>query len=583
MRSEVSVRAIREGEDAPAAAWFDPATATVVFDTSIGLHNSKAIAGLIAHEGSHSRYSNWLSPAVLSLVSPAELAVLHVLEESRIERFAVNDERMTRAWLRACFNVLLADGFSDPAAFAGVGSAINNWALVWGRVHGGIIFHTEAEPVDNLMRERFGNWAMDQFDDLLAEYNTLYFGTMGSAELDPDAARIARDWVTLVRDLQDTEDNDVDAEEDLVQSAESLTGDQQAMTQHGGDDDDANSEPSSGDADGGEDADGGDEDTDGSTDTGKDGETKGGHSHGTESRRVFDEVASDVSENANRSEPVERTKRRSKHVRRAWKRGTMGDATRKIAPGPELRRLVTKVAKRLEEDSAPATTRARTTSELPPGRMRSRAAMQVAADRVGGRMSTARPWAATRRTRQERPPVIIGVATDISGSMGWAETQVAEFTYVMSNAGQRIGARFAAVTFGDEAIGTVEPGEVLDKVPHRSAMGGTEVIDYAMAALDAKLRFTDRDVQGRKLLIIVSDWWLVKSGEYERMNLWAEALPDDVEVVVVGVDGSAGDNAPEGWAKGGQTTSTAQLIDLTLDLLAGMARKTKSIHRRAAS
>ena len=55
-------------------------------------------------------------------------------------------------------------------------------------------------------------------------------------------------------------------------------------------------------------------------------------------------------------------------------------------------------------------------------------------------MSTAKPWKGTKRKHSVAKPLVIGIATDTSGSMKWAENGVAEFAYVYANAGHRIGA-----------------------------------------------------------------------------------------------------------------------------------------------
>ena len=43
--------------------------------------------------------------------------------------------------------------------------------------------------------------------------------------------------------------------------------------------------------------------------------------------------------------------------------------------------------------------------------------------------------------------LVVGVATDTSGSMRWAEEAVARMAYVYTNAGHRIGARTPPTTF----------------------------------------------------------------------------------------------------------------------------------------
>jgi hypothetical protein len=138
-------------------------------------------------------------------------------------------------------------------------------------------------------------------------------------------------------------------------------------------------------------------------------------------------------------------------------------------------------------------------------------------------MMTAKPWKATVRRHTSAKPLVVGVATDTSGSMRWAESGVAEFAYVYANAGHRIGARTAAVTFGDHVHRIARPGEVLNEVLTKTASDGTEEFDQAMAALDGVLHLTTPGTASR-ILIVVSDAQFVKSDEAERAYRWVQAM-----------------------------------------------------------
>jgi len=175
-------------------------------------------------------------------------------------------------------------------------------------------------------------------------------------------------------------------------------------------------------------------------------------------------------------------------------------------------------------------------SVLPPGRLRGREAVRQAAERNMGLMSTATPWRTTKRDRTRTKPVVVGVLTDTSGSMSWAQKFVADFAWMMSVAGARVGARSAAVTFGDSAEAVTAPGKVPQMVRERRANGGTEKFDDAAAAIEGVLRLGVPS-NAAKILFIVSDGELVIRGERERAALWVEKWTQAGTLVVwIGAD-----------------------------------------------
>jgi Mg-chelatase subunit ChlD len=135
---------------------------------------------------------------------------------------------------------------------------------------------------------------------------------------------------------------------------------------------------------------------------------------------------------------------------------------------------------------------------------------------------TAKPWEGKKRRHVYNPPITIGLMTDVSGSMGWAEQTVAATSYVFSKAMTRVSGRFAAVTFGDKAEAMVWPNEILNEVRVRPANGGSEDFDHGVAALDGMLKLTTG--KGVRLLVVVSDGQFVRTNEPERANVWYDRL-----------------------------------------------------------
>lgn len=131
-------------------------------------------------------------------------------------------------------------------------------------------------------------------------------------------------------------------------------------------------------------------------------------------------------------------------------------------------------------------------------------------------MTTATPWERTKRLRTTSRPVVVGIMTDTSGSMGWAENFVADFAWTVATAGIRVGARTAAVTFGSRTEMVTRPGATPQQIRVRTANGSQEMFDEAAAALEGVLHFTTGAANAAKVLFIVSDGELVREGEPSR-------------------------------------------------------------------
>jgi cell division GTPase FtsZ len=93
----------------------------------------------------------------------------------------------------------------------------------------------------------------------------------------------------------------------------------------------------------------------------------------------------------------------------------------------------------------------------------------------------------------------------------------------VSHAGHRIGARFAAVTFGNHAEAVVKPMELPSEVTVRAADGGSEAFDEAVAAIDGVLHLTSNRA-GAKVLIVVTDGELVRPNEMAKAQKWLDKL-----------------------------------------------------------
>ncbi|GGL34416.1 hypothetical protein GCM10010095_19620 [Streptomyces anthocyanicus] len=151
-------------------------------------------------------------------------------------------------------------------------------------------------------------------------------------------------------------------------------------------------------------------------------------------------------------------------------------------------------------------TEERTTSPTPPGRLNMGRALARDAQRAAGSVPTAEPFTHTRRRNSPTPPLRVGIAVDVSGSMRAACAPVASAAWIV--------ARAAALTDPDSRTATIAYDRhltALTRPTHRApervttfdATGGHHNLGDAIDALDHGLALR-RSGAGR-LLVIVTD------------------------------------------------------------------------------
>ena len=133
-----------------------------------------------------------------------------------------------------------------------------------------------------------------------------------------------------------------------------------------------------------------------------------------------------------------------------------------------------------------------------------REALAASAQRAAGALPTAEPFTRTLRRRVPAPPLRVGIACDVSGSMSAFAGPVASAAWIPSRAASLItGTRTATVTYGETVRPVTRPGHApagvtsspLPTAP-RSSAGAIDALDDAL----------DLSRPGAaRLLVIVSD------------------------------------------------------------------------------
>jgi hypothetical protein len=462
------------GHGAPAC--FMPAHATIEID---GLHlagvDPASVApdrigdrarystawGLLTHECAHAAHSVWNPPEG---APPRAVDAAMLLEESRIEAAQIRRRPDDRHWLRASATSLILTEIrtGDPDMTAP--DAARTAALLLARTDAGILNPDETAPV------------AEQVDTVLGA----------------DTLAVLRD---LWRTAHTVADDDAETMIDLGRRwCEAL----------GTDPDLAPSEATSGDSDGS-------------------GDSGGSGTPSPLSKAIVETVGKVLSAVADESAPTDPATLASEgeDTERAAdegaKRAAKGVFARTAHTSGRTRigrtRRPTSAERQAARTLARAVTTAgirdrvttKTTSPTPPGRLRMRGALAADAQRAAGALPTAEPFTRTTRRVAPAPPLRIGIACDVSGSMTAVTGPVASAAWILAHAAHhaQVPATTATVIFGNYVRPITQPGIAPTDVTEFVASDNAENIPRAIDALDGALDLARPGAA--RLLVIVSD------------------------------------------------------------------------------
>ncbi|KOV62874.1 VWA domain-containing protein [Streptomyces sp. MMG1121] len=146
-----------------------------------------------------------------------------------------------------------------------------------------------------------------------------------------------------------------------------------------------------------------------------------------------------------------------------------------------------------------------TSSAVPPGRLNMRGALARDAQKAAGAIPSAQPWVRTQRRQGPTPPLRVGIAVDVSGSMNAAASPIASAAWIVAKAAALTDpdSRTATIAYRRALTAITAPGRAPARVTEFDADGGghslAEAADALTAALDLATPGTGR------LLVIASD------------------------------------------------------------------------------
>lgn len=484
------------GAGGPAPACFIPASAEVEVNVDVafgygvepedvrlntrsGRYEFPKAVGAIFHEASHARHTAWDMKAAFDALEKDEYEALMLLEEGRIEKRGMDRFPKMRPFLRACaMEIVISDAAEGFAAMSNTQAAAQLVGLVWARVDAGILHLADVADVTDLVDDYLGLDVVTRLREIASEFQAY----SNDRNVEP-AYDLAREWAAIVRDVAD-EKGDSPAE---------------------------SGEPGMGGAGEGEKGasefvkalmDAMDEAAENTAVSASD------DLDDAEMGEKYEEVVSERAEKAREIKSAENA------ASKVFGKGTAiidfghsrSSLIEKRAPRSDERVAMVQVATMLEKAKYRERDLTVVRSEVPGGRLRTRAMVQGAALKAKGVVAKVEPFERKVRKQTEEPTLTVGVLVDISGSMGGAMQPMATTAYVMAAAAHRVQGKAAMVYYGNDVFPTLRPGDRADEVRVYSAPDGTEKFDDAFRALDGSLNLLHGS--GARLLVVVSD------GEY---------------------------------------------------------------------
>ncbi|GAA1624047.1 hypothetical protein GCM10009733_020870 [Nonomuraea maheshkhaliensis] len=515
-------------DDAP-PAMFDPERAEVFINAdrafALGTHPDQidpttvegrlahpVLVGLCAHESGHARRPPWSAEELHRLAgSPAVAEVTTLLEELCVEALQLDKRPTSRRWLRASAQHVLEPSQALPTNLT---PSQQRWLaaraalLVLGRVDVGVLDPTDVSAVTAAVGTEFGQQTLQQLQDLWCEALALAEGSL------PDLVEIARRFVQVANLTEDP----------LAQQTAAALG--LVCTAHAGDsDDDADS------------ADAGVPGADLPSPAAGDEQTEQADSAQANpllaavaqaAHAVADDTAQQAAadladladqqagrgpdQNLLKSRAQENAARHSaqNQAGKVFGGKGAGRTTSKSgpvrgwrAPNSQERIAANLLAARLRQARFRDRHITVVPSAVPPGRLLGRSAMLGEAQRSQGLPITAQPFRQRRTAHVDQPPLAVGIAVDVSGSMQHTADAMASASWVIAHAAAQIQGRSACAAWGSAVTAVTWPGRPPEQVPQLIANEGTEVLAQAIDALDGALNLATG--RGARLLVIASD------------------------------------------------------------------------------
>lgn len=444
-----------------------------------------ALWGVLTHEAAHAHHTRWTPP---KNAGGAHVEAAMLLEESRIEAGQLRRRPADRRWLRSSATQIVMDGFTTGSQDDDPWAAAHAAGLLLARRDAGVFTTTEVAAVTAYATRVLGHAALTDLEAIWQAAHT-------TADDDADAMlELGRRWCKV-----------------LGVDPDIPTGNGQGTAGNGGD---------------------GAQQGDGTGQPLPDGPVEQAVAKAVDNVTAAEDAehAAERAEAEKAAKDIEAARQTRRDAEKVFKRDADG------APAPGGRGGSTSLAgtraataaeqgaaRRLAKLLRNAAQRERavtvTSSATPPGRLRMRGALAADAQRAAGKLPTAEPFLRTQRRHVPNPPLRVGIACDVSGSMKPLAGPVASAAYILGRAASHVpDATAATVIYGKRVRAVTYPGAEPRQVTEFRANDGNHQIGPAVKTLDLALGLDQPGAA--RLLVIVSD------GKYSRAE--AEAGQQEI-------------------------------------------------------
>lgn len=494
--------------------------------TSDAQYEFPKATGAVIHEAFHARFSRWDLENSYKALKQDEYEALVLLEEARIEAQGLALDPAYRVFLRSsAMEIVIAD-FTENVSETNsdVQSISTLVGLVNGRVIGGILEKSEVREVTDYIEDFLGPDVVDQLSDIIRSF----IKHDQHHNIEP-VHPLAIEWARIVRELKAERGEDSESGSGAGSGAGLSEMIKELIEKLG--------EASDGIAIGNYSELADQQESEEWKEQVKE------RSKGAKQQREHESVASEVFGTGTGPAPTSRTASTLNETRKA----TTAERRSAVKLASALER-----AKYRERDIVEIHT------NVPGGRLRTRALVQNEAMRARGLQPQTEAWRKRVRKTTDEPTLNVGVMVDISGSMMSAMKPMASTAWVMSEAVRRVQGRCAMVYYGNDVFPTLKAGQHLDEVTVYTAPDNTEKFNRAFKALDGELNLLNGN--GARLLVVVSDG-IYTHEETQHARRWiAECNANGVAVVWIPFDNSR--------------SAQSLLNGLSAELLAGVVNPT---------
>ncbi|GAA2377784.1 VWA domain-containing protein [Streptomyces carpaticus] len=446
------------------AALFAPHDPTAINPDQVGDEQQYPVAwGVFTHEAAHAAHSRWTIPPALRGTAFDEVSAL--LEESRAEHAHLTRRPQDRTYLRAAVRqLLMADMHGRMSTDRW--SAATAAALVLARRDAGVLDPDETRAVETAVTRTLG-------PDTMEALTTIWQGAHTTADDDGVGMLVHADtWCQVLGINPATAPPAPAPGTHLGKLADAIS----QVTDRIRDNDAAQAQ------------------LDAQAETARTSRAKAKTADGAHHR------------NAARTAKAVFTPGAGPHTPRPGSDSRPPPAiTGTRPPTPAEHIAAARLARALRAASYREPTTTRESTAAPPGRLNMRQALTRDAQLAACATPTATPWTRTHRRANPAPPLRVGIALDVSGSMHAATGPIASAAWILARATALTDpdSRTAAIAFHTTLTAVTAPGRKPRHVTQLNADGRehnlAEAIDALTAGLDLHTPGTGR------LLVIASD------------------------------------------------------------------------------